>query len=331
MAAADRLIAPESAVYREFVRLYRIARTLRSTPVDRWNGELYATDTAVWGSVSPLTGAVRLSAQLVLPHLTGKTSHHHPVEQAEALATVLHESTHAGMALKAPTEPNAVDSKHSLGLTEGVAEVRAIEDFQAFTWRAGYQDVVLPGPQYEGAFAATDRLLDQASGIFTSREDLTDELVAGPAATHFDRLAGGVVRNRLWDVVPHHPDHQRAVRAALIRPMLHDVWPQLPDQPTSIGERVALEIRMGLDAKVDEVRRYYRGGGWRPFEGEGFGQVAGRGRLEAGSAEADVAGGLRFLDAQAPADGAVALRPSLGLGARRTGPPSTPEPGRTRE
>jgi hypothetical protein len=35
----------------------------------------------------------------VLPHLTGLTSHQHPVEQAEALATVLHESTHAGMEL----------------------------------------------------------------------------------------------------------------------------------------------------------------------------------------------------------------------------------------
>jgi hypothetical protein len=320
--SGDLLIPPDSAVYREFVRLYRIARALRSTPVDRWNGELHATDASVWGSVSPLTGAIRLSAKLVLPHLTRSTSHQHPVEQAEALVTVLHESTHTGMELKALTEPNAVHSRHSLGLTEGVAEVRAVEDFQAFTWRAGYLDVVLPGPQYEGAYAATDRLLDQASGPFASREQLTDELVAGPAAMHFDRLAGGVIRNRLWDVVPHHENHQRAVRAALIRPMLHHVWPELPDQPTSIGERVAEEIRMGLDAKVDEIRQHYRYGGWRVFDADG--RTADRdpggsrpGRRE--GAAADVASGLRFLNAQAPAGTAVMRSPLLGQGARRMG------------
>lgn len=328
MPAGDRLIPPDSAVHREFVRLYRIARVLRPTPIDRWNGELYATDAAVWGSVSPLTGAVRLSAKLVLPHLTGSTSHQHPVEQAEALATVLHESTHTGMELKALTRPNAVHSNHSLGLTEGVAEVRAVEDFHAFTWRAGYLDVVLPGPQYEGAYAATDRLLDQASGPFKSREQLTDELVAGPAAMHFDRLAGGVVRNRLWDVVPHHEEHQRAVRAALIRPMLHDVWPQLPDQPTSIGERVGEEIRMGLNVKVDEIRRYYRYGGRRTFDVDG---VAGSRHDRPKGAAADVAGGLQFLEAQAPAVGAVTRRPLLGQGARRAITTSTPNQAHTRE
>jgi hypothetical protein len=322
VATGDRLIHPDSAVYREFVRLYRIARSLRPTPTDRWNGELYATDAAIWGSVSPLTGATRLSARLVLPHLTGSTSHLHPVEQAEALATVLHESTHAGMELKALTEPNAVHSNHTLGLTEGIAEVRAVEDFQAFTWRAGYRDLVLPKPQYEGAFAATDRLLEQIDGPFGSREQLTNDLVAGPAAMHFDRLAAGVIRNRLWDVVPYHDDHQLAVRGALIRPMLHEVWPVLHEEPASIGVRVADEIRMGLDAKVDEIRWHYRRSPRVPFEG-GFPEHVAvreprvRSLVEhADPARAELAANLRLLGGQSSAGFATRSRPVLGAGVR---------------
>ncbi len=334
----DRLIHPDSAVYREFVRLHRTARTLRPTPIDRWNGQLYATDAAIWGGVSPVTGAVRLSDKLVLPHLTGSTSHQHPVEQAEALATVLHESTHAGMNLKAPTEPNAVHSLHSLGLTEGVAEVRAMDDFQAFTWRAGYRDLVLPKPQYEGAYAATDRLLDHIDGPFRSREELTDELVTGPAAMHFDRLAACVVRNRLWDVVPHHEDHQRAVRAALIDSMLHDAWPDLPDHSTGIGERVAEDIRTDLNAKVDEIRRHYHHSPRNPFDAEQPNLEAVRGRLESASpadlprqrtlqAQVDLAANLRFLSAQPSASLATRSQASLGLGSRtRPGTPQTTRP-----
>lgn len=322
-------------MHREFVRLHRIARSLRPTSVDRWNGELYATDADIWGSVHPVTGAVRLSATLVLPHLTGSSSHQYPVEQAEALATVLHESTHLGMELKALTEPNAVHTNHSLGLTEGIAEVRAVEDFQAFSWRTGHDAVVLPKPQYEGAYAATDRLLDQIGGRFDSREQLTDDLVAGPAAMHFDRLAAGVVRNRLWDVVPEHENHQRAVRAALIQPMLHHAWPQLPDHSIEIGERVANDIRLDLNAKVDEIRRYYRLGGRAPFGGEPAAREVGqhsagvRQERTAAGAGTDGIDALRFLDAQAPAAGAVARPPALGLGARGAGSAPALGPGPT--
>jgi hypothetical protein len=325
MQPSDQLVAQQSAVYREFARLYRIARLLRPTSVDRWNGELYATHGERWGSVSPATGAIRLSAQHVLPYLTGSTSHRYPGEQAEALATVLHEATHTGMGLRAPSEPNAVYSAHSRGLMEGVAEVRAMADFDAFADRAGYPDLVLPRPHYKGAYVATDSLLDQASGLNVSRKSLMSELVTGPVVMHFDRLSAGVIRNRLWDVVPHQEDHQRAARAALIPAMLHELWPNLHNEKTTTGDYVADEIRQALNAKVDEIRRHYRFGGRGPFDADQPDRDAVRspgrsqGRVEVGGAATEVAGGLRFLSGQAPASGAVARRPLLGHGARRAG------------
>lgn len=325
MDSGDQLVPNESVAYREFARLYRIARQLRPTSVDRWNGELYATNSGVWGSANPVTGAIRLSGPLVLPYLTGATSHTHPGEQAEALATVLHEATHTGMNLRAPSEPNAVRTRHSAGLTEGVAELRVMADFDAFADRAGYQELVLPRPQYPGVHATSDRLLDQAAGLNLSRKDLLKRLITGPAVMHFDALADGVVRNRLWDVVPHHPDHQQAVRAALIRPMAHLAWPELPDCSAGVGARVAAEIRVDLNAKVDEIRRHCRFGGGAPFGEEQYGREAGRGpdavrgdrsRVEA---RADGMDGMRFLGGVAPAGGAVSRRPVLGQGGRGAG------------
>jgi hypothetical protein len=332
MDPGNRLVPRESAVYREFARLYRIARMLRPTSVDRWNGELYATHGELWGGVNPATGAIRLSAQHVLPYLTGSTSHSHPGEQAEALATVLHEATHTGMELKAPSEPNAVYSAHSRGLMEGVAELRAMTDFDAFADRGGYPDLALPRPQYKGGYAATDSLLDQAAGLNLNRKRLLNELVSGPGVTHFDRLSAGVVRNRLWDVVPHHQDHQRAARAALIEPMLHTVWPDLPEHSTTTGDRVADEIRMDLNAKVDEIRRHYHNSPRIPFDAEppNLQAVRGPGRggdVESASlvdlprqrtqqAQADLAANLRFLTAQPSASFATRSRPSLGAGSR---------------
>lgn len=334
MDSGDQPVLRDHAVYREFARLYRIARALRPTDVARWNGELSATHRAAWGSVNPATGAISLSAQHVLPYLTGSTSQTHPGEQAEALATVLHEATHSGMELKAPSEPNAVYSEHSKGLMEGVAELRAMVDFDAFADRAGYKDLVLPGPQYPGAHAAADGLLDQASGPNIDRKRLMSQLVTGPVVMHFDQLAGGVVRNRLWDAIPHHPDHQRAARAALIRPMLHAAWPEIPDHSARIGTRIADEIRGSLNAKVDEIRRYYRLGGRAPFGGEPAAREVGQGsaglevRTQAG-AGTDGIDALRFLAAQAPAAGAVARRPAPGQGARRTGATAASGPAHT--
>jgi hypothetical protein len=222
---------------------------------------------------------------------------------------VLHESTHLGMRLKAVDEPNAVHSNHTYGLTEGVAELRAVVDFQPFTWRAGYGELVLPKPQYAGAYAATAQLLHQAGGRFDSQERLTTDLVSGPAAMHFDRLAAGIVRNQLRDMVPSHEIHQRAARAALIRPMLHGAWPLLPNHSAQTGERIAHEIQSALNAKVDEIRRHYRVRGGVPFAGgSGVREVS---REGSGGQGAGV-DSLRFLGGQAPAAEAVVRRPEVG-------------------
>ncbi|MFF0338208.1 hypothetical protein [Kribbella sp. NPDC004875] len=115
----DRLVSAESDVYREVQRLYRIALSLRPTAADRWNGELFATSADTLGSMHPRTGTMKLSEHRVLRYLTGSTVAVNPRQQAQALATVLHEGTHGGMETDAPTEPNAVRSEHSLGLIEG--------------------------------------------------------------------------------------------------------------------------------------------------------------------------------------------------------------------
>lgn len=159
-----KLVPPGSAVHQEFARLHHLARSLRPTAVDRWNGELYATDAEVCGGFDPKSGAIHLSESRVLRHLTGSTSKTAPQGQAQALATILHESTHASMETDAPAEPNAVRSPHSQGAMEGFAEVRTVNDFEAFTNNAGYPGLALDKAAYPGAHAAMDSLITQASG-----------------------------------------------------------------------------------------------------------------------------------------------------------------------
>ncbi|MEV6414444.1 hypothetical protein [Kribbella sp. NPDC051718] len=324
---ADRLVPRDSAVYQEFSRLYRLARSLRPTSVDRWSGTLYATDSERWGAFSGKTGDIRLSADRTLRHLTGSTSLTDPADQSQALATVLHEATHAGMATDAPDEPNAVRSEHSLGLIEGFAEVRTLQDFAAFARRAGYPGLELPTPSYPGAYAATQNLLHQVSGPAKDRLAIIEEASHGPGVMHFDQLADGVVRNRLSDVVPFHQEHRRQVRAALIGAMAHRAWPLLKDSPTETGVTVAEEIRQKLNSKVEEIRRHYRGGGADVLP-VSYPNPAGERR--AGWERSGEAGAqMRFLEGQAPAAGAVRRGQPLGDGARGRGGGSGREgPGR---
>jgi hypothetical protein len=335
MGGGDRLVPRGSATYQEFARLYQLARSIRPTGVDRWNRDLYASDSDTsLGGFNPRTGAMRLSGRAVLPYLTGGVIPDAPDAQSQALATVIHETTHASIETDDPAEPNAIRSKHSLGLLEGVAELRAIEDFRLFTRQAGYFGLAVPRPQYDGAYAATDSLVNQAAGARRDRVSIINDLAQGPAVSHFDRLAHGVVQNRLWELVPHQEDHQRAARAALIPAMLHELWPNLHDEKTSTGAYVADRIRQALNAKVDEIRRHYHSGNRGPFDADQPNRYADRTsgasrqeRFEAGS-RADVAGGLRFLSAQAPAGGAVTRRPSLGHGERLAGAAHLARPGR---
>jgi hypothetical protein len=358
MDDGGRLVPRDSAVYREFARLYRLAQSLRPTGVDHWSGDLYATPGGSWGGYSPVTGDIRLSGPVVLRHLVDPASP--PEERAEAFATVLHEATHAGMDLDATAEPNAVRTVHSQGVAEGFAELRTANDFEAFTASAGHPELTLGEPQYPGAFAAMESLAEQASGLAKDRDSFIEEGVHGPAVMHFDQLADGVVRNRLAEVVPFHEDHRRAVRAALISTMVHPGWPVLKDSSRRTGEKVGEEIRQKLNSKVDEIRRHYyarphemfpvdspnaqagrervldrssgAAGAQKAVGGAGSTGPAGAGagstgpgngrpeRTERGKADAVGAHPeMRFLGGQAGAAGAVRRQPVLGDGARGRG------------
>jgi hypothetical protein len=270
------LVPRDSAHYREFARLYQLARIQRPTAFDRWSGNLYATRSLQWGSFDPPTGDLRMSEQLVLRHLTGSTSQDEPVRQAEALATVLHEATHAGMQTDARDQPNAVRTLHSLGAMEGFAELRAMNDFEVFTVNAGYPGLRPGEPQYPGAYAAMNSLVTQVSGPAKDRYAFLAEATGGPAAMHFDQLADGVVRNRLPDVVADREQDRRAVRAVLIQAMLHPHWPTLHQSSTAAGELAAEDIRLSLNAKVDEICRHYRAHPAQTFPADSPGPEAAR-------------------------------------------------------
>ncbi|MEV6287520.1 hypothetical protein [Kribbella sp. NPDC051770] len=270
MGGGDPVVPRDSAVHREFVRLYGVAQRIAPTAVDRWSGVLRATHTPPgelprWGAFDPKSGDITLSAELVLPYLTGPGSGAAGPAQGQALATVLHEATHAGMEIDAPDDPNAVRTAESLGLIEAFAEYRAVEQFETFAVAAGYPDAYLVTPQYPGWYSAMDDLVRQVSGPAKDRAALLAEAIRGPGALHFDQLADSVVKNRLTHDVPANAIDQRAARAALIPAMTHRLWPALRHRPAESGLMVAGEIRQHLDAAVDAIRHYYRGAPDRPY------------------------------------------------------------------
>ena len=88
------------------------------------------------------------------------------------------------METDAADEPNAVRSTHSIGAMEGFAELRTGYDFEAFSAAAGYPELELGAPQYPGAYAAIDSLVEQASGPAKDREAFIAEATRGRAAMH---------------------------------------------------------------------------------------------------------------------------------------------------
>ncbi|MEV5962263.1 hypothetical protein AB0L70_10905 [Kribbella sp. NPDC051952] len=305
---SDRLIARDSAIYQEVARLYRIAQSLRPTGIDRWNGDVLATTADIWGAMHPKSGVLRLSEARVLAHLGG-SSGSTSSQRAQALATILHEATHGGMLVDAPNRPNAVRTIHSAGLTEGIAELRTFADFEFFAERASYGDLVLEKPQYPGVFVATESLIAHVTGPGFTRAALIQEATRGPVVMHFDQFAEAAVANHLPGMVPNRVADQLAVRAALIRPMVHPHWQGFQSMPAGIGESLAREVRIRLDITLEEIRRHYRVRGGVPFaEGAGGREVS---REGSGGRKAGV-DSLRFLGGQAPAAEAVVRRSELG-------------------
>ncbi|GAB2668758.1 hypothetical protein [Kribbella swartbergensis] len=313
-------LPPGSPPYREFARLYRLARSIRPTAVDGWNGELYATNSDSLGGFDRRSGSMKVNGPLVLRYLTGRADANRR-RQAQALATVLHEATHAGMTLDAPAEPNAIRTAHSLGLTEGFAELRAAQDFQVFAELAGYSGLVFSEPQYEGAFTATEGLLKQAAGLRVDSQQLIDRLAQGPGVMHFDQIAEAVLQNRLAEVVPFRAEERRTVRAALIQTMLHPQWETLVHRPADSGRSVADEIRQALNAKVDELRHHYRSAPAAPSPTAPRDAKTDRPPTSERPDSQQVAPELRFLTGLAPAALATQRRPPLEDGRRKPGAP----------
>ncbi|GAA1143501.1 hypothetical protein GCM10009630_47340 [Kribbella jejuensis] len=313
----DRRVPPDSFVYKEVARLYKIAHSLRPVATDRWNRELYETNLDTLGGLDPKTGVLRLSKHRVLMHLTGATSTERAADQAEALSTVLHEATHGGMHIKVVGEPNAVLTSHSRGVMEGFAEVRAVADFDAFADLAGYEGLTLGAPHYPGAFAATKDVMTHVTGPGYSMDNLIDDACRGPVLMHFDQFAHALVVNQLSDLTHREPRTQQAIRAQLIEPMLHAHWPTLPNTEAPTGHAVARDIRLALDARVDELRRRYDFSGLTDGGQPGVLTVDRSRILGAPAARTDGLDNMRFLGAQPSASGAVAHRPVLGQGARR--------------
>ncbi len=255
-------IDPSSEEYRQFVRLYEAARALRPSEVDRWNRELYATidEGQNWGSFHP-DGYFKLSKELVFDKLGPDAT---PQEQVQALATVLHESNHARVQVNAQNEPNAVLSRHSKALDEGLTEWVSVNDVAAFADMTGYGELPDAKPEYPAAYQATESLLEYAAGPEGASE-LADRAVDAPVVMRWDVIADEIVKNRLGDVVPPDPQHEQAARAELVNAMTQRGWAELDRSQPDVGPVVARDTTEALDQATQRIREHYAGSPGTPY------------------------------------------------------------------
>ncbi|WP_432878221.1 hypothetical protein ACQPYH_30450 [Kribbella sp. CA-245084] len=317
MPESAQRVPEDSPTYREFTRLYDLARQLRPTVADRWNRELYATSGR--GGFDQDTGAIGVHELLLREGLTRDPTAN-PRRQARALDAVLTRTTQAGMKLEAPGEANAVRTTQSRGLYDGVAAVRAADDFEAFAELAGYEDLSFGGQEHSGAYAAANGLVQQAAGVSVDRRELIDRLSRGPAVMQFDQLAEAVVRNRLEEIAPAEGVDRQAVRQELVETMLHPQWESLAGRSPEAGQHVAEEIGRGLNAKVEEIRRRGPHPARIAETGDVPQQQVGREApvdgAQAGPSQMKDVAAARFLSGVAPAAGAAGRGSGLGDGSR---------------
>jgi hypothetical protein len=241
-----RPVDPSSPAYEEFARLHRIVCDMRPGRRSHWSGDLYTFDGDPWGGYDTESGRMLLSRQLVLDQFAGPPSE----AQAEALATVLHESYHATAELDSD-DPNAVHTRATIALDEGLTERRTLNDFPVFAKRAGYAGLSLETNQYEGAVAAVDRLVEYAAG--PDRADaLNRSALSRPVPLQWDTIAGAVVRNQLCDAVP--DKHQRAARAVMVAAMTDNAWDGVEHQPHHHGQLLARATVRSLNEAVERIR-----------------------------------------------------------------------------
>lgn len=241
-----RPVDPSSPAYEEFARLHRIVCDMRPGHRSHWNGELYTFDGDPWGGYDTESGRMLLSRQLVLDQFAGPPSE----AQAEALATVLHESYHATAELESD-DPNAVHSRATIALDEGLTERRTRNDFPVFTKRAGYNGLSLDTNQYEGAVTAVDRLIEYAAGP-DQADALNRSALSRPVPLQWDTIANAVVRNHLSDAVP--DKHQRAARATIVAAMTDNPWDGAEYLPHHHGQLLAKATLHSLNEAVERIR-----------------------------------------------------------------------------
>jgi hypothetical protein len=250
----DVQFAHQQAVYSEFARLYRIARRIRPSAVDRWSGKLSAYDGGPCGGLDSATGSMRLSRELVLDHLTGSTTRPPSSEQAQALAVVLHAAYDARVALDAPGDPAAVRTADSLALHEGLVGRQTVTDFDLFAELSAYGDLLLDGQSREGAVEAADRLVAYAAGP-ASRDELVTAALDRPLTTHWVPIADTIVRRRLDGVVP--LEHREAARHAVIDAMTAG-WAGLQYRSRAAGELVARSTETAVESTLAGIRDHYQ-------------------------------------------------------------------------
>jgi len=258
MSRAYQPIDRRSPAYQEFARLYRIARAMRPSSRDGWNGELYSRGDDVWGSVNPRSGAISLNDRQVLPYLTGRESQTDRAEQTQALQTVLHEAYHQRVETDAPHEPNAFRGYESKALDEGLTEYQARRDVTPFARRAGYGRLVSDRHAYPGAYEATSELLDYAASDPSDRDLLAQRALDQPVVMRWDPIADEIVRNKLCGVVPSDPHHQQVARAVLVTAMAHRGWHGLQDFDKVAGELAARHTTARLDNAINDISRHHR-------------------------------------------------------------------------
>ncbi|TDD51878.1 hypothetical protein E1263_29735 [Kribbella antibiotica] len=352
-------IDPSSEQYRQFAELYTAARRARPSQIDRWNGDLYATvgEGRQWGSFRQ-DGSFALSQELVFDRLRPGAE---PQQAVQAITTVLHETNHARTEIDAPSEPNAVVSRHSKALDEGLTEWVAVDDAQGFAERAGYGHLPEPEPEYPAAHQATEELLEYAAGP-DNVADLASRAMDAPVVMRWDVIADEIVKNRLADVVPADPQHQQAARAELIHAMTHPEWEYLDKAPAEAGDNAAQRTTQALDKATQGIRDHYAHNPESPVPaqnpnfrvpqraGQALSEVQERivqhetqvdlAQLPAPSADARIEGppagraageysgrgsagdGARFLSGSPSAAEATQFKPKLGNGARGAGTPA---------
>lgn len=329
------LVDRDSPIYQEVARLHAVAREMRPSGLDRWNGDLYASSTPNrYGALMP-NGDLELSQSLVLDHLSGSTTGH--PDQAQALATVYHESLHSRVSMDDPGNPNAVRDFQSRSIDEGLTEFQTIEDFQAFSEEAGYEGLDTPEAQYSSAYEATAQVLDHSAGPDGSRTEVAKEALDMPVSMRFDALADGVVRNQLDGIVPPDPQHQRAARAEVARGLANSSWKGLSKAGPGLGDGVARASIEGSDNAVARITQHYQNSPDQPYaatapnpaaaqatakaSGQGMSQATGQ-QLDGEQQRQFASPEMRAAFAgQAPAAGAVQTTPKLGNGSRdQTGP-----------